>query len=144
VELSEVRALESADELVAAWPVVRELRPHLDQAAFLAACQTQRVEGYRAIGLFAHDACVGFAGYRLQTMLAHGRFLYVDDLVVAESARGSGAGAVMLDWLIEAARREACVSLQLDSGTQRHGAHAFYFRQGMSITSFHFRRALEA
>lgn len=139
---SVVRPLETADALASAWPVVHELRPHLDQAALIDAWTAQRGEGFRAVGLFLGDRCIGFAGYRVQTMLAHGRFLYVDDLVVAESMRGQGAGERLMEWLTTAAREAGCASIQLDSGTQRTGAHAFYFRDGMTISSFHFRRLL--
>jgi hypothetical protein len=32
--------------------------------------------------------------------------------------------------------------VHLDSGVQRQHAHRFYFREGMTITSFHFRAAV--
>ncbi len=137
-----VQPLTSDDEIGSAWSVVHELRPHLDREGLIAACKAQRAEGYLAAGLFIDERCIGFAGYRLQTMLAHGRFLYVDDLVVTESLRGGGAGEQLLDWLLVAAREAGCGSLQLDSGSQRSGAHAFYFRCGMKISSFHFYRPL--
>ncbi|MGQ0799413.1 MAG: GNAT family N-acetyltransferase [Pseudomarimonas sp.] len=137
-----MQPLFSDGEIASAWPVVSELRPHLDREALIAACKLQRAEGFLAAGLFIDERCVAFAGYRIQTMLAHGRFLYVDDLVVTESLRGGGAGEQLLEWLLVAARAAGCVSLQLDSGTQRTGAHAFYFRRGLKISSFHFIRPL--
>jgi hypothetical protein len=33
-----------------------------------------------------------------------------------------------------------CDTFSLDSGTARQQAHKFYFREGMTITSFHFDR----
>jgi GNAT superfamily N-acetyltransferase len=137
-----LRLLDCASDASTVWPVVHELRPHLDAAALRQAWELQQAEGYLALGAFDADVCVGFAGYRLQSMLAHGRFLYVDDLVVRADRRGSGVGAAMLDWLLEAAQAAGCGSLQLDSGTQRTAAHAFYFSRGLLISSFHFRRAL--
>jgi GNAT superfamily N-acetyltransferase len=83
---------------------------------------------------------MGFAGYRIQHMLAHGRFLYVDDLVTDVAVRGRGFGRILLDWLDAEALREGCAGLQLDSGTQRLEAHAFYFARGLRVTSFHFAR----
>ncbi len=142
VDNAVVRTLHTDAEIDSAWPVVHELRPHLDRDALIAACKAQRAEGFLAAGLFVDERCIGFAGYRIQTMLAHGRFLYVDDLVVTESLRGCGAGEQLLDWLEAAAKEAGCGSLQLDSGTQRTGAHAFYFRRGMKISSFHFNRPL--
>ena len=44
----------------------------------------------------------------------------------------------MLHWLMELARTEGCDAFSLDSGTQRQEAHAFYLRERLRITSFHF------
>jgi GNAT superfamily N-acetyltransferase len=118
--------------------VVRQLRPHLDRGDLIAAVQRQRAEGYRAVGAYAEGVCVAFAGYRIQQMLAHGRLLYLDDLVSDESERGAGYGRALMHWLTQEAQREGCETLQLDSGSHRLQAHAFYFRFGMRITSFHF------
>jgi GNAT superfamily N-acetyltransferase len=139
-----LREAVDADAQRALWPVLRELRPHLDEAALVAAVAAQRAEGYRLIGAWRGQTPVGAAGFRLQQMLAHGRLLYVDDLVTLESERGTGIGKALLDWLLHEAQRLGCASLQLDSGTWRHAAHAFYFARGMHVSSFHFVRALDA
>lgn len=139
----EIRPLLGDADVAAAWPVVKHLRPHLDRGDLVAAVAGQRSEGYRAVGLFVEGVCLGYAGYRIQTMLAHGRFLYVDDLVTEPSERGSGYGSRLLEWLREEARREGCAGLQLDSGTHRLEAHAFYFRRGLRIHSFHFSQTFE-
>ena len=142
MELSaaQIRPLDTEQDILDAWPVVQQLRPHLDSAALVAAVAAQRAEGYRCIGLFSGSRCLGFAGYRLQRMLAHGQFLYVDDLVTDAELRGQGCGRRLLDWLDAEARRAGCAGLQLDSGTQRQEAHAFYFGRGLRVTSFHFAR----
>ena len=129
--------------LRACWPVVAQLRPHLDEQRFLDAVAAQRSEAYRVAAAFAGARCVAFAGYRIVHMLAHGRQLYVDDLVTDEASRGSGVGTELFDWLVAEARREACASLQLDSGTWRHAAHGFYFARRMHVMGFHFSLALE-
>ena len=139
----EVRELLSDDDVASAWPVVQQLRPHLDQGDLLAAVASQRQEGYRCAGLFVEGICLGFAGFRLQHMLAHGRLLYVDDLVTAQSEHGNGYGSRLLDWLCELAQAAGCAHLQLDSGTQRLEAHAFYFRRGLRIRAYHFGLALQ-
>lgn len=137
---------EAADEAAAGalWPVLRELRPHLDADAFIAAVAAQRVEGYRLIGAWRRDVPLAAAGFRVQHMLAHGRLLYVDDLVTSEASRGQGVGKLVFDWLTAEARRLGCAGIQLDSGTWRHAAHAFYFARGMHVSSFHFVRGLDA
>ena len=74
---------------------------------------------------------------------ADGRRLYVDDLVSDENRRSQGVGKMMLDWLETQAKALGCTALTLDSGVQRLRAHRFYFREGMHIASFSFKKALK-
>lgn len=136
--MSAVRELHGAAELSAAWPVLRQLRPHLDETACLAAIATQRHEGYRIAAVFEDDEVRAVAGFRVQTMLAHGRFLYVDDLVTDHAHRSRQHGETLFAWLVEEARRLGCAKLQLDSGVQRYAAHRFYFARRMVIQGYHF------
>ncbi len=41
-------------------------------------------------------------------------------------------------------RERGCDTFSLDSGTQRQQAHKFYFREGMTVTSFHFDKKISA
>ena len=136
-------ALEDAAALRAAWPVVAQLRPHLDEAAFVAQALRQIAAGYRATALAEDGVVRAYAGWRVQEFLVRGRHLYVDDLVTDANARNRGHGKVLLDWLKAEARRQGCRTLQLDSGTQRRDAHAFYLREGLRIEGFHFGIALD-
>ncbi len=98
-----------------------------------------------AVLAFLEDAgaVTAVAGFRVMEMLATGRTLYVDDLVTDEAKRSLGYGNAMLDWLQEYARKAGCETFSLDSGTQRQEAHAFYFRERMRVTSFHFAKKLK-
>ena len=49
----------------------------------------------------------------------------------------------MLDWLTEEARRAGCVQLHQDSGIQRPDTHRFYFREGLTISAYRFRKYLQ-
>ncbi|MBD8528166.1 GNAT family N-acetyltransferase [Pseudoxanthomonas sp. CAU 1598] len=137
-----MRPLLSDADISLAYPVVRQLRPHLDRGDLIAAVERQRREGFRCVGLFVEGVCLGFAGYRIHHMLAHGRTLYVDDLVTEQNEHGNGYGTRLLEWLVELGRKDGCDQLHLDSGCHRTEAHAFYFRRGLRISSFHFNIAL--
>ncbi len=115
-----------------------QLRPMLIANEFAGRVQAQQAEGYQLVSLEYEDAVVSVAGFRMQNMLSSGKTLYVDDLVTDAGARSQGHGEAMLQWLIALAREAGCDTFSLDSGTQRQEAHAFYLRQRMRITSFHF------
>ncbi|MDB5741198.1 MAG: N-acetyltransferase [Alphaproteobacteria bacterium] len=88
------------------------------------------------------DTVAAVSGFRIQQMLHSGKTLYVDDLVTREDRRSKGFGETLLAWMEQHARAQGCETFSLDSGTQRTGAHKFYFRMGLPITSFHFARKL--
>ena len=82
------------------------------------------------------------SGFRIQNCLHSGKTLYVDDLVTAEDQRSKGFGEMLMAWMENHAREQGCETFSLDSGTQRTGAHKFYFRRAWPITSFHFAKKL--
>ena len=130
--------VESDEDIDRCFAVMVQLRPDLERREFVARVRRMAGEGYR---LAAHEqggVICAVAGFRVYDMLHRGRNLYVDDLVTDELHRSSGCGASLLQWLLERARAEGCVRLDLDSGVQRAGAHRFYFREGMAISSYHF------
>ncbi len=134
-----IRLATTEDDLRAAFPVMKQLRPHLDVDAFLAqARRQQEAHDWKLALRFDADRAVACAGYRIGEWLAWGKALYVDDLVTDETARSHGHGDALFDWLLDAARAAGCAQLHLDSGVQRFGAHRFYLRKRMDITSHHF------
>lgn len=56
--------------------------------------------------------------------------MQVEAVRVASSARGSGLGTAIFEWIIAHARRVGCDLVQLTSDTSRTGAHDFYERLG--------------
>jgi GNAT superfamily N-acetyltransferase len=125
-------------EIARCFSVMRQLRPLLIEEEFFGRIQTQQLEAYQLAFLEHENAVVSVAGFRIQTMLSSGKTFYVDDLVTDAAARSQGHGEAMLQWLIALARDAGCDTFSLDSGTQRQEAHAFYLRQRLRITSFHF------
>jgi len=89
------------------------------------------------------DAVRGVAVYRIVENTFEGLHLYVDDLVTDEIRRSTGVGRALMDHMQGLARAAGCEAYTLDSGTQRQQAHKFYFREGMVVTSFHFRKPLK-
>ncbi len=125
-------------EIDRCFSVMSQLRPLLIAEEFCARINAQQAEGYQLASLEYGGAIVSVAGFRIQNMLSSGKTFYVDDLVTDEAARSQGHGEAMLQWLIALAREAGCNAFSLDSGTQRQDAHAFYLRQRLRITSFHF------
>lgn len=141
-----IHIAQSDREINSCFPVIQQLRPHLDPGEFLERIHRQQQGGYQLAFLVVGDPGAeevkAVAGFRVSECLAYGKFLYVDDLVTQESNRSQGYGAEILQWLINYAKTQNCQEFHLDSGVQRFAAHRFYFRQRLEIKSYHFSRKL--
>ena len=139
-----VKLAESDADIARVWPVMRELRPHVEsEAAFLAQVRRQQAgSGWRLVYVEDAGAPVAAAGFRISEWLAWGKALYVDDLICLESHRGQGFAEALMAWMEDLARKEGCAQFHLDSGTHRLAAHRFYHRLKLAITSFHFQKNL--
>lgn len=139
----DIRPATTEDDRRACWPVMRELRPQLDEAGFLAQVERQVSQhGYALVALYDGGRVRAVAGYRVAEYLAWGRTLYIDDLVTAADSRQAGYGGALVDWLEAQARSLGCAQLHLDSGVQRHDAHRLYLGRRLAITSHHFAKLL--
>lgn len=139
-----IRELGTGDaDVEIVFPVIQELRDQLSLGTFSARYRGMHQEdGFRIVALFVGDECRAAAGYRLVLNLAHGRSLYVDDLVTGAKWRSHGYGAALLGYLVDLARERDVECVRLDSGVQREDAHRFYEREGMVFASKHFVRRL--
>lgn len=139
----QIKDLTTDAEILAAYPVMKELRPKLASAQeLLDKVRRQQAQGYVLTAALEGGVPVALAGWRELEMLHQGPHIYVDDLVTLEARRSQGHGQALLEHLAQKARAKGLSALTLDSGTQRTRAHRFYLRERFDITSFHFVRPL--
>jgi len=140
-----LKPIDTDDELRACLPLMRELRPHLSGAEdFVARITRMRADSYRLLAAVDAGQVVALAGYRYQENLVYGRFMYVDDLVVDSTRRGSRWGARLLQALDGMARDAGCARFVLDTGLSNALAQRFYFRQGLLTSAIRFSKSLDA
>ena len=106
-----VRIVDSDEEILSCFPVMRQLRPRYEADGFVAQVRRQQAQGYRLALLTDDEAVVAVAGYRIGENLAWGKYLYVDDLVTDNARRSSGYGAELMEWLRSVAREAGCDEL---------------------------------
>ena len=136
-----IRLARTESDLRRCFPVMAQLRSHLREGEFANRVLQQRQAGYQLALLETEGAdqvVKAVAGFRIVENLAHGRLLYIDDLVTDKEARSHGYGQALYAWLENHAKQQGCLSIQLDSGLQRAATHRFYFRSGLSISAFRF------
>lgn len=130
------------EQILACYPVLLELRPHLQKQTFLELILDMQEDGYQLAYIQVDQQIVAVAGFRIYTNLFMGRHLYVDDLVTSSKQRSQAYGGKLIQWLHQLALDSDCNFLHLDSGTQRYRAHKFYLNHGFDIESYHFSQEL--
>jgi GNAT superfamily N-acetyltransferase len=139
----ELRAVTTEADVIACFPVMHELRPHLrDTAELVERVQRQAPDGYRLVALWQDGIVVALAGYRVQENLVHGRFFYVDDLVTSATVRSQGHGETLMTFLKAEAARLGCQRLALDTPLDNYLGHRFYFRNGLLARALRFYTAI--
>jgi len=129
-----------ADWLARSEDVHRQLRDFRD--AYAATMARVFAGGGRMRVAVVDGRVAAVAVYRVYENTHAGLVMYVDDLVTDATRRSTGVGAALLRSLERTARDTGCRLFSLDSGTQRRRAHAFYLRERLEITAFHFTRPL--
>ena len=145
VNMSETIFIASEDEEIrSCYPVMVELRPHLEPDEFLLRVKRQAEIANYKLACLTDESVKAVAGFRISECLAWGKFLYVDDLVSKSDERSKGYGGRLFDWLVEYARGEDCEQFHLDSAVHRFDAHRFYLSKRMAIECHHFSLKLKA
>jgi GNAT superfamily N-acetyltransferase len=86
---------------------------------------------------------VGFASLSFKNSLwQEASLASIDELVVAEAARGQGIGGALLDHVIDIARKTGCTRVELDSAFHRTEAHEFYDHRGFEKRAYLFTMEL--
>jgi len=126
--------------LASAERVHRQLRPHLKD--YVGRMKEVLAAGAEMAVALVDGKVAGVTVFRVLEKTHSGRDLYCDDLVTDEAKRSNGVGHALMQYMEGICRERKCDMFALDSGAQRQQAHKFYFREGMTITSFHFNKPI--
>jgi len=127
--------------LAAAERVHLQLRPHL-AGSYVARMREVIAAGAEMAVAHVDGDVLGVAVYRMVERTFSGREMYCDDLVTDEARRSTGVGHALMEHMRALCAKRGADAFTLDSGVQRDQAHKFYYREGMTITSFHFTQVL--
>lgn len=123
--------------------ILQELYPNLDRESYRHLLENMLPNNYAQIGVFLDDTCIAISGYWLGTKLWCGAYLELDNVIVCEAARGTGAGKLIQEYLEEKANSLNCSIMALDAYTNNFKAHRFYYNQGYAPRGFHFIKILD-
>ncbi|MNU89115.1 Acetyltransferase (GNAT) family protein [compost metagenome] len=138
----EVRELKTIAEMLPHLAVLQELYPDLDLVNYERMLTDMIPNNYAQVAVFEQGQCIAISGYWLGTKLWCGSYLELDNVIVSQSARGTGAGKLIQHYLEEKAHGLNCTIMALDAYTNNFKAHRFYYNQGYAPKGFHFVKIL--
>ncbi|RID81702.1 GNAT family N-acetyltransferase [Peribacillus asahii] len=140
-----IKELQSQNEILGAFPVMKQLRPHLDESTYLdLVADAQEKDRYKMLALFDGDEMVAVTGFKPMITLYYGRFVWVCDLVTDNKKRSKGYGEKLLTYVHDWAKENNYENVALSSGLQRTDAHLFYEdKMNYEKVSYVFKTALK-
>ena len=130
-------------EMVKLYPLIHQLNTDMTLNDYQEMLKDMLPKGYRQVGAFLNDTCVGVAGFWINTKLYCGKYIEPDNVIVSSQYRNLKLGSKLLHWLHEEALRNNCTVSLLDAYAQNKDAHRFYFREGYYILGFHMIKKLK-
>ncbi|MFN0215079.1 MAG: GNAT family N-acetyltransferase [Saprospiraceae bacterium] len=136
------KLLTRKSEMLPHYPLIRQLSPSVMEDRYAFLLDDMLEHGYRMVAVFEGEQCVGVSGVWVATKIYSGRYLEMDNVVVAETHRSQGIGKMLTDFVEKLAREEGCEMIMLDAYLENEKAHAFYEREGFTKRGYHFLKRI--
>jgi len=134
--------LTKKSEMLPLYDLIRQLSPGVTEIRYDHLLDDMLAHDYRMVAVFEGKTCVGVSGIWVATKIYSGRYLEMDNVVVAESHRSKGIGKILTDYIEKLALDEHCETMMLDAYLENEKAHAFYERQGFVKKGYHFLKRI--
>jgi GNAT superfamily N-acetyltransferase len=135
---SKIIIAQSDQQILDCYPVMAELRPHIQPDEFLPIVKRlKEISGFH-LAYLTDSGIKAVAGFRISEWLAGGKYLEIEDLVTKSTDRSRGYGGELFDWLVQHAKENNCQQVRLVSRVSRLDAHRFYLRKGMNLEAHYF------
>lgn len=122
--------------------LIQQLNPGLSSDKYSEMLDTMLANGYRQVGAFHKDECLGLSGFWINTKIYSDKYVELDNVIIDENHRSKKIGKLLCDWIVEEAKQKGCKTAMLDAYVENKQAHRFYFREGYTIRGFHFIKSI--
>lgn len=131
-------------DLERCFPVMKELRPHLNFDDYLSIYEeAHRNDGYQIVAIEENGQILAVMGYRILSDYVRGKHVYIDDLVSSEAVRSKGLGAELLKYAEGIAKNINCNTLRLCTGIENERGAKFYEKNGWIKRAFAYAKKLK-
>lgn len=133
--------IQNREELERCFPVMKELRPHLNVQEYLEIYRhAHAMDGYEIVAMEQDGQIVAVMGYRILYDFVRGRHLYIDDLVSTEKLRSKGFGAALLKHAEVISKDLNCKSMRLCAVLENEPGIKFYEKNHWTKRAYAFTK----
>lgn len=136
------RILTQKAEMLPLCALIQQLNASVTEEYYASILDEMLPQGYRMVAVYEGDECLGLSGIWVATKIYSGKYLEMDNVVVAAAHRSRGIGKLLTDFITDLARQEGCVTMMLDAYKENEKAHIFYEREGFIKRGYHFLKKL--
>ncbi len=138
----QLRILTQKREMLPLYSLIHQLNNQVTADYYHTILEKMLPHGYRMVAVYDGDDCLGLSGIWVAAKIYCGKYLEMDNVVVAAGHRSRGIGQLLTDFITDLARQEGCATILLDAYLENEKAHAFYERQGFIRRGYHFMKQL--
>ena len=138
-----VRELVDKEEMLNHLTILNDLYPSLTLEEYSIELDMMLPHNYGQVAVFENDVCLAISGFWIGYKLWCGKYLELDNIVVAKEHRSKGAGQLIFDFLAKKAEEHNCTMMALDSYTTNYKAHKFFYNEGFAPRGFHFIKIMQ-
>src|ERR1044072_5465207 len=106
-----IKKLETLDEMLTTFHLVKELTPDLDPDNYKSMLKEMVPHNYRQVAVYDGDKLIGVSGYWIATKIYSGRYLEIDNFVIAKEYRSQNIGKLMINWMLIEANQSNCKTM---------------------------------
>ena len=138
--MTQVQVVVTEADIIKCRSAIQALRSSLTDELYFEAVQKTLADNRQIIFVETDGQAAAVAVFETGYNLFRGKYIYIDDLSTLPEHRGHGYAGILLDWIIDFAKKENYDQIHLDSGVNpnRTDAHRLYLNKRFQITSMHF------
>jgi GNAT superfamily N-acetyltransferase len=138
--MSTIRIAETNEDILKCRRAIQALRPSLSDALYVTEVEKTLADNRQMIFIEENLEAAAVAVFETGYNLFRGKYIYIDDLSTLPECRGKGYAGILVDWILDYAKKQGVDQVHLDSGVNeaRTDAHRLYLNKRFQVSSLHF------
>ena len=109
--------LKTKEELLTCYPLLTLLYPDLSLLEYEKQLDVMLPHNYSMLAVYKGSEIIGLSGVWIGHKLWCGKYMELDNVIIAQSERSKGVGAMLFDYAKKLAINNTCGSIGLDAFT---------------------------